>query len=94
VSAAFTLLPPVRLAGLTSASFTAIGETYAAAQDGATIQAKAVGFTENLLFDRGIAVTLSGGYDGAYGFSSGYTTVSGDMTITGGTVVVENLVLQ
>ena len=39
-------------------------------------------------------VTLEGGYDCGYASVTGLTTISGDMTVTNGTVVIGDIILQ
>ncbi|ACM19997.1 serine protease, subtilase family, DUF11 domain-containing [Geotalea daltonii FRC-32] len=94
VSAAFTTKPPVALSGAPENYFTSLSDAYAAAPDGSTIQAKAATFTESLLLQRNVAVTLAGGYDSAYGAVVGMTVVNGDLTISAGSVTVQGLTLQ
>jgi hypothetical protein len=61
---------------------------------------QAMFLTENLSFDRSnIPVALKGGYncntyDHSFGTESGYTTLIGKLTISGGTVTVENLIIK
>jgi hypothetical protein len=60
----------------------------------AVIFANALVVTENLVFDRDISVTLKGGYDNSFGASSGLTLLKGTLTITSGSVIMENIVIQ
>jgi hypothetical protein len=60
----------------------------------AVIFANALAVTENLVFDRDIAVTLKGGYDNGFGTSNGQTVLKGTLTITSGSVIMENIVIQ
>ncbi|KAF0218425.1 MAG: hypothetical protein FD174_2886 [Geobacteraceae bacterium] len=61
----------------------------------ATILAQGVNFTEDLLFSRSnTTVTLGGGYDANFAAVTGVTTIHGNLTITAGTVVVENLIIM
>jgi hypothetical protein len=94
VSAAFITKPPVALAGAPITYFSALSDAYAAAPDGSTILAKAGTFTENLFLERGVAVTLAGGYDVSYGAVVGSTVVNGDLTVSAGSVTVQGLVVQ
>jgi hypothetical protein len=60
------------------------------------IRMQAVPLTESPVFNLplGIAVSLQGGYDAAFGSQTGFTTVQGTLTITKGTVIVKNVILQ
>lgn len=48
----------------------------------------------DLLLDRDIFVTLSGGYDGTFASQPAQTEVQGNITISNGTLAVENLLFQ
>ena len=60
------------------------------------VQMQAVTLTGNAVFDLplGITVSLQGGYDAAFESQAGYTTVQGTITITKGTVIVKNVIVQ
>ncbi len=60
------------------------------------IRMRAVTLTESPVFNLplGITISLQGGYDAAFGSQTSYTTVQGIMTITKGTVIVGNVVVQ
>ncbi len=81
--------PPVKIG---SSSYTTLQAAYDAAGDGITIKSRAVIFTEDLYINK--SVTLEGGYDCDYGVIIGKTTLKGNMTISTGTVVIENFVLE
>ncbi len=49
----------------------------------------------NLVFDQSVDVVLSGGWDSDYtGNGNAWSTVAGSLTISNGTVVIENLILE
>jgi hypothetical protein len=52
------------------------------------------GFTGGLTLDRNISVTLAGGYLCSYLSNPGYTAVGGPVTISRGTVKIENLIIR
>jgi alpha-tubulin suppressor-like RCC1 family protein len=60
----------------------------------ATISANSLNIFENLVFNRNVAVTLKGGYDGSFGTNSGQTVIRGTLTITSGSVTMENIIIQ
>ncbi len=61
---------------------------------GETLQVQALNFTENLTLDQDKIVTIAGGYDCAYANSGMGTTLNGVLTITSGTLVVSNFIIQ
>jgi hypothetical protein len=58
------------------------------------IQVQAGDRTETLSYSQGYSVKLQGGYDCDFTTNPGFTIVHGSMTISDGTVTVENLILQ
>lgn len=46
----------------------------------------------NLVFDRGINTTLSGGWNADFTSVSGYTRINGTLTVQSGSLVVKNLI--
>jgi len=81
---------PVFRAGL---DYAGIQKGYDAANNNDLLQLLAVDFTENLHFGRNIAVTLDGGYNCSYATKFPSSTVNGTMTVSSGTVTVEDLVV-
>jgi hypothetical protein len=61
--------------------------------NGATLQAQAGTFREDLLLDGNAPVRLTGGLDSLYSLPVGSTTVEGDLTISSGSLETSNLVL-
>jgi PKD repeat protein len=85
---------PLRIAGQTPAYYSTLQEAYDAAMDGDIIQSQAVSFTENLNIDRNLSIILDGGYDCGYIYKTGKTSLRGNVTISNGTVVLENFILE
>ena len=85
---------PIKGDGATSYYYSSIQGAYDEAFDGNTIQIIAVTFTENLSIDLNKSVTFEGGF--SYDFSTviGSTTINGNITITDGTVTMDNFLLQ
>ena len=84
--------PPVDLGGWQQAS---IQTAYDSAADGDVIMIQASDFSEDLIFDRNITVTLSGGNDCDYVINPAMTTIStGSLKISSGTLIIENLVIE
>lgn len=78
---------------------TSISSAYTAASSGDKIKAAVDVLTEILNFNSGVSITLSGGWDcnawsmGMPGGNPSYTTINGSLTISGGTVIVDRIVL-
>lgn len=87
----------VRVDGPPVANYSTILGAYAnaATLNNAIIKIWGVNFTENFVFDQGKAVTLSGGYDGAYTYNTGNTTtLQGPVTLKTGTIIMDNLTIR
>jgi parallel beta-helix repeat protein len=93
LTANFTSCPnlPVRRA---SWSYNALQDAYNGAVDGDTIQSQAVIFSENLDFNRNISITIMGGSDCNYLTNIQKSVVNGTVTIRGGTVTMENIIIR
>jgi O-acetyl-ADP-ribose deacetylase (regulator of RNase III) len=89
--ASFIILPPTRIGGT---QYPSLKAAYLAASNNAIIQSKATTFSGGLVFDRGIAVTVRGGYDAGYSTQMGYSLVEGKLTVATGSVVVDRLVIR
>ncbi|NVN92510.1 MAG: hypothetical protein HXX11_18200 [Desulfuromonadales bacterium] len=74
--------------------FNSIGAAYQAVGASAHIKACRVSLSENLLFNQGKAITLSGGYNSSYSDSNGLTTVNGTIILANGNVIVRNIVIR
>jgi hypothetical protein len=75
----WTLLPPpIRILG-NSTSYQQIQSAYNAAWHMAAIQSQQLNFTENLVFDKDISITLEGGYDVMYMSNAAFLLRSGDL---------------
>jgi hypothetical protein len=74
--------------------YATLGSAYDDAQEGNTIMSRAVLFSGNLDLYRDISVTLQGGYDPGFGGISGYSTLDGILTIIGGSLAPDRLVVQ
>lgn len=84
-------LPIVRL---NLNTFTSIASAYAASSDGHNLEIKGLEFSENLVFDRPIAITLKGGFDAGYLTAAGNSGIHGNLTIVNGTVTVDNITIM
>jgi hypothetical protein len=84
---------PVKLSS-PSSYLGVIQTAYNNASSDATLQTLALTFNETLLFARAIPVAIRGGYDCAYSSNPGWTIVTGSLTIRGGPVTLENLIIK
>ena len=63
--------------------------------DGDVIQAQAIDFVESPVFGNPVSITLSGGYDPTFTSNlSSYTKIMGSLTISAGTVTIENVIIH
>ena len=85
--------PPVRVVGLTNYTYYDLLQmAYDVAPDGAIIQTRDVTLIEDLTIDIVKTVTVIGGYECGYTTVVGKTTLSGDIAIGDGTLVLENFI--
>jgi YD repeat-containing protein len=91
LGALFNLIPRARIGatpyGTLTSAFLAVGA-------GQVIEVKALTFVENLLLDRGLNITLRGGYADDYSGQTGYSELDGTLTIGSGSLVVDRIVVK
>ncbi len=85
---------PVRIDGATPAYHSTLQDAYDAAADGDTIQSHAARFIGDLNINRNISIAFDSGYDCSYSTITDKTRIKGAMTISGGTVTIDNLILE
>ncbi len=85
--------PPIWVS-LVGAYFSTLQQAYNAASDGDTIQSQAQTLPENPNINLYKSVTLQGGYNCDYSTQTGKTILNGNMTISNGTVTIENFMIQ
>jgi hypothetical protein len=92
VSAGFDFCP-ARIGSICYSSLTA---AVGAAVNGDILRSMVYAFSENLTLDRGIGVTLAGGYDNNYGNNAdgAGTTLAGCLSIKSGSLAVEKLIIR
>jgi photosystem II stability/assembly factor-like uncharacterized protein len=72
-----------------------IQDAYNNAFDGDTIESMALHFEEDLNFGSNISVTLGGGYGAEFRYPPlSATTINGSLTISQGTVTLENIIIR
>jgi hypothetical protein len=91
----FEYVKPARIEGVPPAYYDGIGEAYGnLAADGGTIRGREFLFTEEVVLNRGISVTVDGGYDLHYSARTGYSTIKGILAVQSGSLTVGNLLLR
>lgn len=93
VTATFNYVKPARTSS--TSYFDTLSAAYAALSvpTGGTIQARQYTFDDNPNLNRSIPVVLKGGYNTEYSANTGYTTLNGTLTISYGSLTLENLVI-
>ena len=91
VTATFSLNNHVKITGIEYGSLT---NAYKNALPNSTIMASDFHFVENLTLDRGLAVTLRGGYNWALNSQIGDTFMKGVLLVKTGSLVVDGLSVQ
>ena len=77
-----------------STAYYSINSALAVPTQDAIIKATATGFTENVIMENSHTLTLKGGYsDSNFSSQTGYSTINGTLTISGGTLVVDRVVM-
>jgi CSLREA domain-containing protein len=74
--------------------YVSLQAAYGEADSGETIRALAVTLTENIDLNLQRDISISGGYEDGYAGQSGYSTISGWLTIGKGTLTVERVVVK
>jgi PKD repeat protein len=85
---------PVRIAGAVTEYFNTLQEAYNAAEQGDTIQIRTLTLSEYPDLNLNKTVTLEGGYDCDYLSGTDFTTINGTMSISDGTVIIGNIILN
>jgi len=95
VTATFSKLNPVHIAN-GSYYYSTLQSAYNASGNTSTIQAQAVNLATGNLSTTSSSktITLKGGYDATYSGRSGYSVMQGTLTVTQGTLVVDNIVIK
>jgi subtilisin family serine protease len=86
--------PYVKVSGSGLRYYDLLQSAYNAAASGDTINMQGIDFQESLVLDRNVTVILQGGYDEAYGSIGATTTIHGSITVSNGTIAVNDLVLM
>ncbi len=88
-----TFVEPVKIEG--GEQYISIEDAYTDAGNGAVIMTRVDAFSSNLAFNFNKTITLDGGYNLNFTDNKNHmTTVSSSLTISNGTVTVENIIIQ
>jgi len=90
----FVCQSPVRIEGSPPAYYSTLQSAYNAAVDGDIIKSQDIVYTEDLFININKSIAMDGGYDCGYTRATGKTIINGTMTISDGTLTIENFVLQ
>lgn len=87
----FVLNKGIRVAGI---NYETLNNAYNAQNKSAQMLATEYTFVEDFTLNRGIAVSLMGGYDLAFSKRHGYTTINGKLTIMTGGLAADMLIVR
>jgi len=85
---------PISIANPSPSYFATLSDAYNTALSDDIIQATSQTFAEDLNINQDKTVTLQGGFDSSYSTISGTTTLNGTLTISSGTLIIDNLTIQ
>jgi hypothetical protein len=93
IDGSFTLLYlPVRLAGVDPVYYPGVQEAFNSAAQGDIIECQAQEFVGDMDFNQtNVSASVEGGYDSAFSSKSGVTTITGSLTVSQGTLTVEDI---
>jgi hypothetical protein len=93
VDGSFTLVYlPVRLDGTDPLYYPGVQEAFNAAAQGDIIECEAQEFVGDMDFNQtNVSALLDGGYDSAFSSKSGITAIAGSLTVSQGTLTVEDI---
>jgi hypothetical protein len=95
VTATFDYVKPARIEGTTPTYYDGIDGAYGhLPAGGGAIRGREFLFTEEVVLNRGIPVTVEGGYDIHYSARSGYSTIKGSLTVQSGSLTAGYIVLR
>lgn len=84
---------PVRIKSSLTGYYNQIQQAYNGASPGATIEARAQTFTEDLIFGTSKIITVKGGYNTQYNSQSQYSSVRGSVTIKYGQIIFDRITI-
>jgi hypothetical protein len=78
----------------TTSHYSTITEGYQTIPTDATLMLWGVDFIGDVIFNMDKVVTIKGGYNGSYSATPGLSTIVGSMSVSSGTVTVENIAVK
>jgi len=84
---------PVRIKSSLTHYYAQIQQACANSSYGSIIEARLQDYYEDVVFSYNRAVTIKGGFDSQFGFQSDASTIHGSITISVGTVTIDNLAI-
>lgn len=89
-------MPPVKTTGPETRYFGSLQSAYDSLEAGIPITAHIVAgtLTEELIFDRGVTILLSGGLDESFSSKTGETVIQGSLTIGDGEVTADSITIK
>ncbi|NVN92199.1 MAG: RHS repeat protein [Desulfuromonadales bacterium] len=94
VTVTVDLYPVARVGASTTTYSLKVQDALTAATGGDTIKILALALTENLQFGNNVLASLKGGFTPGFAGNTGYTTLTGSLKITAGSLIVERIVLK
>jgi len=94
VSVTTTVVSAVQIPRIPPIYFPSLQACFNAVQNGESVQSQAVGFSEDLNLSQPVAISLSGGYSADFSSATGMTVLTGTLTVTYGSVTVNNLTIK
>lgn len=95
VASTWSSFPARRVQGdIIVGTYTTIQSALDAAVAGDTIQSAMTTFSESPIWDSSFPVTIKGGYDAAFSLQTGYSIISGALTLKRGAITVDRLILK
>ncbi len=77
--------------GSSQVSYNSLSEAYSASLSGDNLQIKAVTLNENIDFNRDVLINLRGGFNPDFTAQEGHTVINGSITVSSGSIVIENI---
>ena len=74
--------------------YSTLQSAYAETADGENIKLHDTNINTSLNINRDLTVTLDGGYNCDYSGADGMTTINGNITISSGTLIIGNVILE
>jgi hypothetical protein len=94
VTATFEALPYARISGIAPVYYPTLQDALDSAGAGDEVQARDLNFSENVLLDRPVPVSIQGGYQEGFGSLNGSTQIQGQLTVVSGSITVDRLVIR